>query len=30
MNDQDYRDMLVADHEQWLHDNYEEATGRDF
>lgn len=30
MNDQDYRNMLVARHEQWLDDHYEEAAGRDF
>lgn len=30
MNDQEYRDMLVAQHEQWLDDNYEDVTGRDF
>lgn len=30
MNDQEYRDMLVAQHEEWLADNYEHVTGRDF
>ena len=30
MNDQEYRDALVARHEEWLNDNYENITGRDF